>query len=29
MVNNYNGDRMGKGKYLEARVKRLLVENET
>tara|TARA_R110000751_G_C13440396_1_gene442800 strand:- start:11 stop:355 length:345 start_codon:yes stop_codon:yes gene_type:complete len=29
MLKSYRGDRMGKGKYLEARVKRLLVENKT
>tara|TARA_R100000656_G_scaffold38532_1_gene32406 strand:+ start:2261 stop:2614 length:354 start_codon:yes stop_codon:yes gene_type:complete len=28
MLNNYKGDRMGKGKYLEARVKRLLADSE-
>mgnify|MGYP003634985347 CR=1 FL=1 len=29
MLGQYKGDRMGKGKYLEARVKRLLSENKT
>jgi len=29
MLKNYKGDRMGKGKYLEARVRRLLAENKT
>jgi hypothetical protein len=29
MLGKYKGDRMGKGKYLEARVRRLLVENKT
>ena len=29
MLRSYKGDRMGKGKYLEARVKRLLSEQKT
>ena len=29
MLGKYKGDRMGKGKYLEARVKRLLSEQDT
>lgn len=29
LMKTYEGDRMGKGKYLEARVKRLLSENVT
>ena len=29
LTKSYKGDRMGKGKYLEARVKRLLSENKT
>ena len=29
MLGQYKGDRMGKGKYLEERVKRLLAENKT